>query len=57
LCLVKEKREDIVYYGYINTKGETNMPTQYLIATPFENGQARVIKCYKTDTNGDTILG
>lgn len=57
LCLITEKREDIVYYGYINIKGETIIPTEYLAATPFKNGFASVIKYYKTDTGGTNILG
>lgn len=57
LCLIKEERENIVYYGYINNKGETIIPTEYIAATPFENGFASVIKHYKTDTGGANILG
>lgn len=57
LCLIKENREEIIYYGYMNTKGETIIPTEYIVATPFENGFARVIQCYKTDTGGNNILG
>lgn len=56
LCLIKEKRENIVYYGYMNTKGETIIPTEYIVATPFENGFARVINYYKTNT-GTNALG
>lgn len=50
LCLIKEKREDVIFYGYINTKGKTIIPTEYIVATPFKNGFASVIKYYKTDT-------
>lgn len=56
LCIIKEKRENIVYYGYMNTTGETIIPLEYLAATPFENGFARVIKHYKTDTGGTNVL-
>lgn len=57
LCLIKEKRDDIFYYGYINTKGETIIPTEYIVATPFEKGMARVIKHYKTTQIGTNALG
>lgn len=57
LCLIKEKREDIVYYGYMNNKGETIIPTEYIAATPFENGFARVIKHYKNESGKTNIMG
>ena len=57
LCLIQEVRDGITYYGYINTKGEKVIPAEYLVATPFENGYARVIKPYKSDTGGTNILG
>ena len=50
LCLIKEKREEVDYYGYINVKGETIIPTEYIVAKPFKNGMASVITYYKTDT-------
>src|SRR5690625_5775226 len=53
LCLIQEVKEGITYYGYINTKGENVIPAEYLMATPFENGYARVIKLYKEVTSGD----
>jgi hypothetical protein len=57
LCLIKEERENVFYYGYINTKGETVIPTEYIVATAFEHGFARVIKPYKTDVIGTNVLG
>ncbi|WP_452228075.1 WG repeat-containing protein [Lacinutrix sp. MEBiC02404] len=57
LCLIEEKRENIVFYGYINTKGETVIPTEYIAATSFENGFARAIKYYKIDTGDKNTLG
>lgn len=57
LCLIQEVRDDIVFYGYINTKGDKVIPTDYLAATPFENGYARIIKYYKTDTGYTNALG
>ena len=56
-CLVQEVRDGITFYGYINTKGEKVIPADYLAATPFENGYARVIKYYKEDTGLINTLG
>lgn len=56
-CLVQEVRDGITLYGYINTKGEKVIPADYLAATPFENGYARVIKYYKEDTGTTNVLG
>jgi hypothetical protein len=50
LCLIKEKREDIYYYGYMDKKGKTIITPEYIVATPFKNGFASVINYYKTDT-------
>ncbi|TXD48659.1 WG repeat-containing protein [Polaribacter sp. IC073] len=50
LCLIKEEREDVVYYGYMNTKGKTIINPEYIVAKAFENGFARVINYYKTNT-------
>lgn len=57
LCMVQEVKDGITYYGYINIEGEKVIPTDYLAATPFENGYARVIKYYKTDTGTTNALG
>jgi hypothetical protein len=57
LCLIQEVRDGIPFYGYINTKGVKVIPTDYLAATPFKNGYARVIKYYKEDTGTTNALG
>src|SRR5690606_6367371 len=57
LCLIQEIRNGITFYGYINVKGEKVIPADYLAATPFENGYARVIKYYKEDTGTINALG
>lgn len=57
LCLIEEMRDGISYFGYINTNGEKVIPTEYIAATPFENGFARVIKHYKTNIGGTNALG
>jgi len=57
MCLIQEVTDGITFYGYINTKGEKVIPAEYLVATPFENGYARVIKYYKEDTGTINALG
>lgn len=56
-CMIQEVKDGITYYGYINAKGESVISTEYLNATPFENGYARVIKHYKSDTGTTNALG
>jgi hypothetical protein len=57
LCLFKERKDGITYFGYINKKGEKVIPAEYLAATPFENSYARVIKHYKTSIGSSNALG
>ncbi len=57
LCLISEMKDGVNYFGYINNKGEKVIPTKYLVATPFENGFARVIEHYKIETGNTNTLG
>lgn len=57
MCLIQEVKDGITLYGYINDKGDKVIPAEYLAATPFENGYARVIKYYKEDTGTTNVLG
>lgn len=57
LCLIQEVRDDITFYGYINTKEDKVIPAEYIAATPFKNGYARVIEYYKSKTNTTNALG
>lgn len=57
LCIIQEVRDGITFYGYINKKGEKVIPAEYIAATPFKNGHARVIKYYKAKTNTTNALG
>ena len=57
MCLIQEEKDGIIYYGYINTKGEKVIPAEYLAAAPFKNGYARVLKHYKSDTGTTNALG
>ena len=57
MCMFKEVRDGITFYGFINTKGEKAIPAEYIVASPFENGYARVIKYYETESSGTNALG
>ena len=57
LCLFKKNTDGITYFGYIDKKGKEVIPAEYLAATPFENGYARVIKHYKSNMGGTNALG
>jgi hypothetical protein len=57
LCLFKERKDGITYFGYINKKGEKVIPAEYLAASPFENGYATVVKHYKTSIGSSNALG
>jgi len=41
----------------MNAKGDIAIPAEYLAATPFENGYARVIKHYEIETSTTNALG
>ena len=55
-CLIKEVRDDITYYGYIDKNGEVIIKANYLNATPFDNELAIVIKYYKEKINASNLL-
>lgn len=57
MCMIKEEKDGLILFGYIDTRGRTAIPAEYLAATPFENGYARVIKYYKEDTGTTNALG
>jgi hypothetical protein len=56
-CLIKELKDGITYYGYIDKTGKVSIEAQYLNATPFINGNAFVIKMYKEKLNATNALG
>lgn len=57
LSLIEEERDGITYYGYINPNGEKVIPAEYLAATNFKDGYARVIKHYREETGTVNALG
>jgi hypothetical protein len=56
-CLIKQVKEGITYYGYIDKMGKEVIEAKYLNATPFINGSAFVIKMYKEKQNATNVLG
>ena len=56
-CLIKEVRDGISYYGYIDKTGKVVIEAKYLNATPFANKTAFVIKKYHEYLNAVNALG
>ena len=56
-CLIKEVKDGITYYGYIDETGKVVIEAKYLNATSFVNGNAFVIKMYKEKLNATNALG
>ncbi|UOB17032.1 WG repeat-containing protein [Abyssalbus ytuae] len=56
LCAIQEIKDGIPYYGFINTKGETVIPAEYLQITDFENGYAIALKVSQK-SRGKSMLG
>jgi hypothetical protein len=46
-CLIKEIKDGISYFGYIDTSGKTVIEPQFLNADNFDNGKAIVLKVTK----------
>lgn len=46
-CLVKDIKDGISYFGYINKKGDVVIDKQYVNATPFTGGYAMVLRITK----------
>jgi hypothetical protein len=56
-CLIKQVKDGITYYGYIDKTGKVVIEAKFLNATPFVNGNALVIKMYKEKLNASNALG
>ena len=46
-CLIAHRKEGVMYYGYINKRGETVIIPQFLNATNFENDKALALAVHK----------
>ena len=55
--LIKETRDGITYYGYINSKGKMVIKPSFINATQFYNNRAIVLKVYKETVGRNEILG
>lgn len=55
-CLIKEIRDGIAYFGYIDTTGKPVLKPQFLNATPFNDGIAVIIKLYKNVLGQNDVL-
>lgn len=56
-CLIVKEKDDISYFGYINTTGETVVKPQYLNASNFNNNIAIVLELIKEDVGKNVALG
>lgn len=55
-CLIKQKINGVVYYGYINNTGEVVIKPEYLNATNFDNGHAIVLKVSEEELGRNDLL-
>tara|TARA_R110002050_G_scaffold153772_2_gene281532 strand:+ start:2413 stop:3021 length:609 start_codon:yes stop_codon:yes gene_type:complete len=46
-CLIAHHKEEVLYYGYINKRGETAIIPQFLNATNFKNDKAFALTVHK----------
>lgn len=56
-CLIKQEKEGISYFGYIDTLGNAVVEPQYLNATNFKKNVAIALKLMKVDGGKNEILG
>ncbi|TCK64824.1 WG repeat protein [Winogradskyella wandonensis] len=55
-CLIKEVKDGISYFGYIDKDGNTIVKPQYLNATNFENGLAIILELHKNNIGKNDVL-
>jgi len=56
-CLIKQKKEAISYFGYIDTSGKTIIKPEFLNATNFSNGKAIALELTKDTVAKNKALG
>jgi len=56
-CIIKEKKDGINYFGFINTSGETVIAPKYLNASNFNKGYAVVLKLTKEKGGRNDVIG
>lgn len=55
-CLIKENKEGIDHFGFIDTQGTMVIAPEFLNATPFKDNLAIVIKVYKETLGRNELL-
>ncbi len=55
-CLIKQMKDGILYYGYIDKTGKTVIEPEYLSAIPFHKGYAIVLKIAKEELGKNDLL-
>lgn len=55
--LIKEMKDGIAYYGYINSKGETVIKPDFINVTHFHSNRAIVLKVFKETLGRNELLG
>lgn len=56
-AIIKEERNNIVYYGFIDVKGNLAIPTKYIRVTPFnEHGKAFALELFKQSLGDNDLL-
>ncbi|MDG1730375.1 MAG: WG repeat-containing protein [Algibacter sp.] len=55
-CLISEKKDGILYYGYIDKKGKKVIDTKFLNATNFNNNVALALKIISKTIGTNNIL-
>ena len=56
-CLIKQKKDGITYFGYIDTHGLTRIEPQFLNANNFSNGIAIALELTKKTVGVNDALG
>jgi len=56
-ALIKEIKQGIAYYGYINSTGETVIEPEFINATNFHSNRAIVLKVFKETIGRNELLG
>ncbi|MBO3115960.1 WG repeat-containing protein [Winogradskyella sp. DF17] len=55
-CLIKEQKDGITYFGYIDSSGHEVLEPQFLNATAFNDGLAIILKLYKNILGRNDVL-
>lgn len=55
--IIRQIKNDIPYYGYIDTSGKTVIEPQFLNVSSFSNGKALALKVDEEELGKNTVLG